>query len=234
MRQTVLGIDARGPHLFNARTHADVRVDFDGTALSNNAAANTYAGGLLRLRTAHADLEWEYTRAFFSLDHSIVAPYTPTSLTAVAVTALGWSGNLWTWNPQVGLTQDVPLSNSNRFRLQAALIDVMNPVQIYGSATSSTTITTPTTAEMSRWPGIEGRMALLNGNEESGLQLGVGGLFGPHRSIGGTRFNSWAGTLDYRIPLWAHAELTGRRLLGRSSRRSRWRRIQGLCVRTKS
>ena len=32
------------------------------------------------------------------------------SLTAVAVPALGWSGNLWTWNPQLGLTQDVPLS----------------------------------------------------------------------------------------------------------------------------
>ena len=58
IRQTILGLDARGPHLFNARTHADVRVDFDGAALSSSGGANAYAGGLVRLRTAHADLSW--------------------------------------------------------------------------------------------------------------------------------------------------------------------------------
>ena len=210
MRQTVLGFDARGPHLFNARTHADLRVDFAGDGLSNAASTNVYAGGLLRLRTAHADLEWEHTHLFFAQDHPLVSPNTPTSMTAVAVPALGWSGNLWTWNPQVGLSQDIPLSSAQRFRLQAAMIDVMNPVQIYGGSTSSTaTISTPTTAEMSRWPGVEGRLAILSGDEASGLQLGVGGLFVPHRSIGGTRFNSWAGTLDYRIPIGGHAEVSG-------------------------
>ena len=30
IRQTVLGFNARGPHLFGARTYADLRVDFDG------------------------------------------------------------------------------------------------------------------------------------------------------------------------------------------------------------
>ena len=73
LRQTVLGIDARGPRVFNARTHADVRVDFDGASLSNSTASS-YAGGLLRLRTAHASLNWEHTEAFFSLDQAIVAP----------------------------------------------------------------------------------------------------------------------------------------------------------------
>ena len=52
LQQTVLGIDARGPHVFGARTDADVRVDFDGASLSNTSATS-YAGGLLRLRTAH-------------------------------------------------------------------------------------------------------------------------------------------------------------------------------------
>ena len=52
-------------------------------------------------------------------------------------------------------------------------------------------------------------MALSSGSESSGVQLGVGGLFVPHRSIGGTRFNSWAGTLDYRIPLANHIEVSG-------------------------
>jgi hypothetical protein len=209
LRQTVLGIDARGPHVFNARSHADVRVDFDGASLSNTTASS-YAGGLLRLRTAHASLNWEHTEAFFSLDQAIVAPNSPSSLTAVAVSALAWSGNLWTWNPQVGLTQDFSFASSQRFRIQAALIDVMNAPQIYnGTTTTSSNTAVPTTAEMSRWPGAEGRIALLGGKDESGFQIGFGGLYAPHRTTGGTRFNSWAATYDFLIPLPGRAELSG-------------------------
>lgn len=206
LRQTVLGIDARGPHLFNARTHADVRIDFAGAALSSGSVYSN-AGGLLRLRTAHASLTWDQAEAFFSLDRPIVAPNSPTSLTAVSVPALSWSGNLWTWNPQLGITKDFSVSTSQRIRLQAALIDVMNPPQIYNGSSSS--IAQPTTAEMSRWPGTEGRIALLGTPDETGLQIGVGGLFVPHSTIGGTRFNSWAGTFDYRIPLPGRAEFSG-------------------------
>ena len=137
IRQTVLGVDARGPHLFNARSHADLRVDFYGAELSNDGAANTYAGGLLRLRTAHAALQWEHAEASFSLDHPIINPNSPTSLTAVAVPGLAWSGNLWTWNPQVGFTQDIPLSTALHLRAQAALIDIANPPAIYRSRISN-------------------------------------------------------------------------------------------------
>ena len=213
LRQTVLGIDAQGPHLFNARTHADVRVDFAGASLSSGTAYSN-AGGLLRLRTAHASLAWDHAEAFFSLDHAIVAPNSPTSLTAVSVPALSWSGNLWTWNPQLGMTKDFPASASQRLRLQAALIDVINPPQIYGAA--STGIAQPTTAEMSRWPGAEGRVALLGGRDDTGLQIGFGGLFVPHSTVGGTRFNSWAGTFDYRIPLPGRAEFSGNAYAGQA------------------
>ena len=160
LRQTVLGIDARGPHLFNAQTHADVRVDFDGSSLSGGTGTS-YGGGLMRLRTAHASLNWDAAEAFFSLDHAIVAPNSPTSLTAVAVPALSWSGNLWTWNPQLGMTVDFPASSSQRLRLQAALIDVTNSPQIYNVATTPGNLAQPSTSEMSRWPGIEGRVAFL-------------------------------------------------------------------------
>ncbi|HEY1576685.1 MAG TPA: hypothetical protein VGF82_06385 [Terracidiphilus sp.] len=207
MRQTVLGFEARGPRVFNAQSHADLHTDFYGAG-SSTGGANTYADGLLRLRTAHASLDWEHTQAFFSLDHTILAPNTPTSLNSVAVPALGWSGNLWTWNPQFGVTQDVPLSGSARFRMQGAAIDVGNPPQIY-TAASAMGVTGPNTNENSRWPGTEGRIAILEGKSGSGLELGAGGLFVPHRALGGTRFNSWAGTIDYRIPLPGRAEFSG-------------------------
>jgi hypothetical protein len=209
LRQTIVGFDARGPGVFNARTHADLRADFFGDG-SGAGGAYSYSGGLLRLRTAHGSIDWENTQAFFSLDRSLVAPNTPTSLTAVAVPALGWSGNLWTWNPQLGVTQDVPLSGAGRFRLQGAVIDVMNPPQIYTLTVATPPgVTRPSTSEMSRWPGAEARLAMLRGAEDSGMQVGVGGLFVPHRTSGGTRFDSWAGTVDYRIPLPGRAEFSG-------------------------
>lgn len=208
LQQTVLGFDAQGPRLFNARTNADLRADFFG---SGSGGTYSYLGGLFRLRTAHASFDWDHTKAFFSLDHPIVAPNTPTSLTAVAVPALGWSGNLWTWNPQFGVTEDLDLPGSGRLRMQSAVIDVMNPPQVYtaGSAVITSGIRSPSTAQMSRWPGAEGRIALVSGSEDSGLQFGIGGLFSPHRTSGGTRFNSWAGTLDYRIPLPGRIEFSG-------------------------
>ena len=206
IRQTVLGVDARGPHLMNARSHADVRVDFDG-----DASPTAYTGGLLRLRTAHAALQWDHTEAFFSLDHPIVSPNTPSSLTAVAIPALAWSGNLWTWSPQIGVTQDITVSAAGRLRLQAALIDIANPPALYSSSFAPTGpyLAIPTTAEHSRWPGVEGRIALVGPEVERGLQIGVGGVFAPHRTNGGRNFNTWAGTLDYRLPLAKCVELSG-------------------------
>jgi hypothetical protein len=221
--QTVLGLDARGPHLFGARSLADVRVDFNGSSSSGTSSLGSYNSGigLLRLRTAHAELDWARTQAFFALDRPIFSPNTPSSLTAIAVPALAWSGNLWTWNPQVGVTHDFALSNSQRLRTQAALIDVSDPPSVSSPIVTplnsappaiplaaSAVVNSPTTAESSRWPGVESRIALL-GAQENGAQLGVGGYFAPHRTINGTRFDSWAATLDYRQPLPARLEFSG-------------------------
>ena len=165
VRQTILGLDAHGPNLFGARSYADLRVDFDGSPASGSST--TYSGyysntTLLRLRTAHAGLQWPHTEAYFSLDHPIFNPDTPTSLTAVAEPALAWSGNLWTWNPQVGVTQDLGFAGSHDLRLQAALVDVGDaPLSPITTSSVVSLATPPSGAEQSRWPGVEARVALL-------------------------------------------------------------------------
>lgn len=217
LRQTTLGIDARGPHLFGARSYADLRVDFDGNPASSSTT--TYSGyydantTLLRLRTAHAGLQWKHTEAYFSLDHPIFNPDTPTSLTAVAIPALAWSGNLWTWNPQVGINQDFGPPDSLGLRVQAALIDVGNAPLSPPRASGNAPLSAPTTSEQSRWPGVEARIALrgpVGNNSQNRSHLGIGGYFAPHYSTAlGHGFDSWAGTLDARLMLPARLELTG-------------------------
>ena len=198
VRQTVLGLDARGPHLFGATSHADVRVDFfaDGSQPS-------YSSGLLRLRTAHAGMKWQNTEAFFQQDRSFLAPYAPSSLVAVAQPEFAWSGNLWSWNPQVGLSRQINITGATRLKIEAGLIDVADP-QWPGSIPR---ISTVSRAERSRWPGSEARIAFAAGDAETGPQMGVSGYFSPHETGGNQRFDAWAGAMDLRLPMGKHFSL---------------------------
>lgn len=209
LRQTVLGFDARGPHILGARSYADARVDFFGQ-MTGVYSPGSGSAGLLRLRTAHAALAWEHAEAAFSLDRPILSPNIPTSLTAVAVPALAWSGNLWTWNPQIVASGDIPLSSAMSFRAQAALIDVADP-DFAGSPISY--IQTPSAAEQSRWPGAEAHFAFAgppsHGQNDTGFQIGAGGYFSPHRTLNDEQFDAWAGTLDYRQPLPDRLQFSG-------------------------
>ena len=210
-RQTVLGVDASGPHIFGASSRADLRVDFAGNTQSGGSAAYNSNQALLRLRTVHAALDWSRTEAYFSLDRPIINPDSPASLTAVAEPALAWSGNLWTWNPQLGLRHSLRLSNTRDATLEAALIDVADaPLSPAALVTSSPTPTISTSGEQSRWPGLEARVALLGAGAGDGRNhIGVGGFVAPHRSSLGNSFDSWAATLDARFFLPAHMQLTG-------------------------
>jgi len=216
VRQTILGFDARGPHLFGASSFADLRVDFYGSQAAS-ASTTSYSGyyntssPLLRLRTAHAGLDWDRTQVYFALDHAIISPDTPTSLTATALPALAWSGNLWTWNPQAGITESLAATGSTCLVLEAALIDT-NDAPLTPAVAPSSTVTylPPTSAEQSSKPGVEARVALFGpGQDDTRLHVGIGGYFAKHNSAFGRDYDSWASTLDARLPLLARLELTG-------------------------
>jgi len=206
LRQSILGIDASGPHIFGASSHAHVRADFYG-----GQTGNGYANGLgfLRLRTAHAELDWKRrTAAFFAYDRPLISPDTPASLTAIAEPALAWSGNLWAWNPQAGVSQTLPLHRDLAMQMQAALIDVADPPNTLATPAAMPTVA-PTTSEQSRWPGIQGRLSLLDSSHEDGAHVGAGSYFAPHRTASGWSYNSWAGTVDFHFPIISHFAMEG-------------------------
>ncbi len=216
VQQTVLGFDARGPHLFGASSFADLRIDFSGSPALNTSTTN-YTGyynsnsALLRLRTAHAGLQWDRTQAFFSLDHPIFSPEAPTSLTAVAEPPLAWSGNLWTWNPQGGVTVNLGPASSRGVQLQAALIDVGDaPLTPVVASSYTSAVTPPSSAEQSSRPGVEARVALYGtGRDDERSHVGIGGYFAPHQTSLGRSFDSWAATLDTRVLLFGGLQLSG-------------------------
>jgi hypothetical protein len=200
--QTTLGLDATGPHLFGAQSYGDLDVDFYASTNSN------YASWLLRLRTAHALMRWRDTEAWFALDRPLISPLAPSSLTAVAQPPLAWSGNLWTWNPQVGATRKFALSEANELHLETALIDVGDaPYTTTLGNSSSQVLQLPTTAQRSRWPGVETRIALASPDRDNaGNQLGMGAYVAPH-SVMGYRYNAWAASADGRLRLPGRLEL---------------------------
>ncbi len=199
VRQTILGLEATGPHLFGATSHADVHVDFFG-----NGSQQTYgASGILRLRTAHASLRWNRTETFFALDRSILAPNLPTSLVSTAQPNLAWSGDLWTWNPQIGVRHEIGLKANQRLLVEGALMDVQDPLLPNTISPISYSL-----AERSRWPGFESRIGYAAGDRDSGFRVGIGQYFSTHRTLDASRFNAWAITGDLRVPLGKHLQIT--------------------------
>jgi len=207
LRQTVLGLDARGPHIFGATSAADLRIDFFAGAGQSSYASG---GGFARLRTAHGEIDWDHTRAFVEMDRPIVNPNAPTSLTAVAQPALAWSGNLWNWIPQAGAEHSFDLAGASRLKMQAAIADIPDPAIPNSEALGSGLTALPGTslAESSRWPGSEARISYARGEQNSGFEVGAGGYFSPH-SESEIHFDAWAATLDYRIPLSSRFEASG-------------------------
>lgn len=205
-QQSILGFDINGPHVFGARSYADLRFDFDG------GPVNTQSGNgspQIRLRTAHANLNWDHTRLLFALDRSLLSPETPASLVAVAQPALAWSGNLWTWNPQLGISRDLISTSSGALEIRGALIDVGDPPSLYTSSQTDTYVS-PGTAELSRWPGIEGHIGYQSANEGNGIRFGVSGLVSPHNIPSlSRRFSSWAGAADFAFPISRYTRLSG-------------------------
>lgn len=196
LRQTVLGLDARGPHLFGATSRGDLRVDF----FAHDAESNYSAAGLLRLRTVHASLNWHNTELIVQQDRSLLEPNAPTSLVAVAQPEFSWSGNLWVWNPQAGLSHNVELGGTRSIKLQAGLIDAADPRWPGATSTASGI----SAAERSRWPGAEARIGFAAGDADLGPAVGVSGYFSPHKNHDGDRFDAWAGAMDLRLPVGPH------------------------------
>jgi hypothetical protein len=205
-RQTILGLEAKGPSLWGARSSADINVDFFGGV---PYADYSTSAGFLRLRTAHANLDWSNRSLAVAFDRPLISPLQPTSFLSVGEPALAWSGNLWTWAPQLEFKDNSLLSN-RRLDIEAALIDVPAP----GPPTRFG-VPTPSPSEQSHQPGYETRFSSALPLGDHTIEVGAGGYYSRQTYEYDHHLDAWAGTADWRIPFTHRLELSGEFYRGR-------------------
>ena len=207
VRQSQIGIEAFGPDVAGARTSANLKFDFAG---GFPELPNGVAFGIMRLRTGTIRFDWENTSIIAGQDSLFFAPLTPTTLTSLAIPALSYTGNLWSWTPQVRVEHRVTLSEHSRLLLQAGILDSLTgdvPAYAYRD---------PTAGEQSGQPAYATRIAWSHRAFGKDLTLGFGGYYGRQNWGYGRNINGWAATSDLTIPLGDYFLLTGEFYRGQS------------------
>jgi hypothetical protein len=201
LRQTVLGIQGAGPALLGARTSADVAIDFSGGSPTTSFGV---ADGLIRLRTAHINLDWEKTSISIAQDAPFFSPLSPTSYATVKEPALSWSGNLWVWTPQVEIERRFSIVAGSDLVLQGGVLDPLTEEQppFQGRV--------PTAGEATRVPALAGRIALARSSAtHHSYTIGFAGYRGQQQYENFDKIASWTFNGDIKVSLGKRLELSG-------------------------
>jgi hypothetical protein len=208
IRQSQIGFEAFGPTIAGARTSADIHFDLSG---GFPGTQNGVSFGILRLRTGTFRFDWQNTSLVGGQDSLFFAPLNPTSLATLATPALAYSGNLWSWTPQIRVEHRIALSESSTVLLQGGILD-----NLTGDLPSSTYTRSPSWGEYSGQPAFAARVAWMHKLGEQDLTFGAGGYYSRQIWGFGRTVDGWAGTMDLKLPLGRKFEFTGQFYRGRA------------------
>jgi hypothetical protein len=208
VRQSQIGIQAFGPTIAGAHTSADIQFDFAG---GFPEAQNGASFGIMRLRTGTIRFDWTNTSLVGGQDSLFFAPLSPTSIATLGNPAMAYSGNLWSWTPQVRIEHKFNLSDSSSFAIQGGILD-----NLTGDLPPSLYERYPSWGEYSGQPAYATRLSWTQRVYGQDLTIGAGGyysrqLWGFSRSVDG-----WAGTMDLKLPLGRMFEFTSQFYRGRA------------------
>ncbi len=201
MRQTLLNVDVFGPEVAGAQTSAQMQFDFFGGFPDT---LDGVAMGIARLRVAHAQFDWKNWSLTFGQDKPFISPNSPTSLAAIGTPEFGYSGNLWTWTPQIVGERRWKLSEGFTDRLQFGLLDPFTGEIPYDGFARQ-----PEPGEQSRMPAFAARESVEFGSGSQKSTVGVGAYSSRHDFGFGRTVDGWAATLDWNVVLGHHFETSG-------------------------
>ena len=200
LNQTILGINVKGPRLAGADTSASASVDFAGGSPTTEYGITA---GIIRLRTANAQLSWENTTLTVGQDAPFFSPLSPTSYATVAQPAFSWAGNLWVWTPQAVLERRLPVGNNARFVFQGGLLDPLTEeVPPFQDRIA-------TAGELTRVPAIAGRLAYEHTSAERPFALGLAAYRARQRYDTLPQVSSWTINTDFKASLSRFLEISG-------------------------
>jgi hypothetical protein len=207
LRQSEIGFEAFGPSVAGAKTRADLQLDLAGGFPSIPNGVNS---GLLRLRTGTMRMDWTNTSVVVGQDGIFFSPNSPTSFASLAVPALSYAGNLWSWVPQIRVEHRIVVGEESSLMFQGGILD---PVS--GEAPFAGYYRQAGPGELSRQPAYGTRVAWTHDVFGQPLQVGFGGFYS-RQDYGFSRtVDGWAGMTDIELPLSRRFSLSGKLYRGK-------------------
>lgn len=208
LRQSEFGFEAFGPDIAGARTTADIQFDFAG-GFPN--APNGVTFGVARLRTGTIRFDWGHTSVIAGQDTLFISPLAPASLASLAEPAFSYSGELWSWTPQIRVEHWSEFRDSSKLLLQAGILDSLS-----GQTPASEYSRLPQVGQTTRQPAYAARVALTSNVFGRSFTIGAGGYYA-RQDWGLTRkVDAWAGTTDWDFSLTPKFSLSGEFYRGRA------------------
>lgn len=208
LRQSEIGLEVFGPTLAGARTSGKVQADFAG------GFPNTWNGvnsGIFRLRIASARMDWEHTSLVVGQDNLFLSPNSPTSFASLAIPALNYAGNLWSWTPQVMVEHRFEVADHQKITIQGGIFD-----NLTGEFPSDSYFRSPGPGESTGQPSYGFRTAWTKDVFGRPLTLGVAGYYSRQDWPFDHYVDGWAGMADWEIPLWPRVSFSGEFYRGRA------------------
>jgi hypothetical protein len=216
LRQSEIGFEVFGPTVAGAKTRADLQLDLAGGFPSVPNGSNS---GIVRLRTGTMRLDWTNTSVVVGQDAIFFSPNSPTSFASLAIPALSYAGNLWSWVPQIRVEHRVALGDESRLIFQGGILDPVSgevPGVAPGEVPGTGYYRQAGPGEASRQPAYGTRVAWTRNVFGQPLRVGVGGYYtrqdyGFNRNVDG-----WAGMTDIDLPLSHQFSLSGKFYRGKA------------------
>jgi len=212
LRQSEVGFEAFGPAVAGAKTKADLQLELAGGFPS---VPNGINSGLVRLRTATMRMDWMNTSVVVGQDAIFFSPNSPTSFATLAIPALTYAGNLWSWVPQIRVEHRVALGEESSLLFQGGILDPLSG-EAPSSAPGTSYYRQAGPGEASRQPAYGTRIAWTRNVFGQPLRVGVGGYYSRQDYGFNRNVDGWAGMTDIELPLNRQLSLSGKFYRGRA------------------
>jgi hypothetical protein len=216
LRQSEIGFETFGPNVAGAKTRADLQLDLAGGFPS---VPNGINSGIMRLRTATMRMDWTNTSVVVGQDTIFFSPNSPTSFASLAIPALSYAGNLWSWVPQIRVEHKIVLGEESSFLFQGGILDPLTgetPGTPPGAPAGENYYRQAGPGEQSRQPAYATRVAWARNVFGQPLRLGAGGYYNRQDYGFNRNVDGWAAMTDFELPLSRQLSLSGKFYRGRA------------------